>query len=206
MVARRRQRLADFPLVGLRIIDLMPADACALVGGRSGAADQMDLAVKCHGRGSAARTRQWRNGRPLVGRHVVEKRIRIRIAVLFDETAERVNPAGIRHDGDVVGAARQWRGVEPPVVLRIVNMVIGAVDASLAIAADDMHSPRPGRSPRHFTSRQRQSRLGGPAALRALRRGTVHLSLADLLGREMMRCAALKSDERIGRGLCLRQG
>ena len=57
MVARRRQRLADIPLVGLRIVDLMPADAGTLVGGGASAADQMDLAVERDGRGSTARTR-----------------------------------------------------------------------------------------------------------------------------------------------------
>src|SRR5258705_3738186 len=45
MVARRRQRLSDFPLVGLRIIDLMPTDAGALAGGSAGTPDQMYLSV-----------------------------------------------------------------------------------------------------------------------------------------------------------------
>src|SRR6187455_2698781 len=89
MVARRGERFADFPFVGLRIIDLMPADAGALIGGSAGAADQMYLSVKRDGRGGTARTRQGCDGRPLVRCHVVSKRIRIRIAVLFDEPAER---------------------------------------------------------------------------------------------------------------------
>src|SRR4029450_807902 len=43
MVARRGERFADFPFVGLRIINLVPADAGALIGGSAGAADQMYL-------------------------------------------------------------------------------------------------------------------------------------------------------------------
>src|SRR6266508_1693543 len=94
MVARRRQRFSNFPPVGLRIIDLMPTDAGALVGGSAGAADQVYLSVQRDGCGGAARTREWGDGRPLVGSHIVGKCARIRIAILFDEAAKRVDPAG----------------------------------------------------------------------------------------------------------------
>src|SRR5215207_8566701 len=64
MVARRRQRFSDFPFVGLRIIDLVPTDAGALVGGSAGAADQMYLSVERNGCGRTARTREGCDGRP----------------------------------------------------------------------------------------------------------------------------------------------
>src|SRR6185436_7882488 len=57
MVARGGEGFTDVPLVRLRIIDLMPTDAGALVGGCAGAADQMYLSVKRNGCGRPARPR-----------------------------------------------------------------------------------------------------------------------------------------------------
>src|SRR5262249_45346359 len=159
---------------------LVPADAGALHGRRTGAANQVDFSIKRDGGGSTPRALQGSDRGPLVRRDIVEIRVRIGIAVLLDEAAERVNAPRIRNDRDMLGGAWQRRSVEPEVVFGIVDVVIGAVDASFAIAADDMHAARPRRRPGHLAARQRQRGFRSPAALRPLWRRAFRLALADL--------------------------
>ena len=62
MVARTWQGFAAAPVVGLRIIDLVPTHTGALFGGGGSTADQMHLAVQGHGGSGAARAGHGRNG------------------------------------------------------------------------------------------------------------------------------------------------
>ena len=57
VVARAGQRLARAPAVGLRVVDLVPADAGALGRGLGGAADQVDAARRARTAAAAPRGR-----------------------------------------------------------------------------------------------------------------------------------------------------
>ena len=200
MVARAGQRLAHLPSVGLGIVDLVPADAGAL-GRRGGrAADQIDPAVQHHCRAGAARPRQRCDRVPAIRGDIVGEGLVVGRGVLQQETAERIDAAAIRCDRDVVGAARQRRARQPRLGGGIEDMIEGAIDPALAVAADDVEAVAERGRPGHLAARQRQRRPRFPAALRALRRGTVGDALGFLLGRDVMRRAAVELGVGLGRG------
>src|SRR5205823_1158341 len=96
VIARTWERLSRFPALRLWIIDFMPCNTRAFAGGLARAADQMNLAVERDGRRGAARSRQWRNARPTIGRDVVRVSVIIRMAILFGKSAKRVHATRIR--------------------------------------------------------------------------------------------------------------
>jgi hypothetical protein len=172
MIARARERLSSLPAIRLRVVRFMPPDACALARRFCRAADHVNMACECDGAGRAARSRQRRNGCPAIGCDVVRVGIAIRVAVLLDETAERVDATAEGGNRDVVRTAWQWRADEPAIGRRIVDLVIVAIDAPLAVTADDMHAAGPCSGPVHFTARDRQRCALHPPARCTRRRGS----------------------------------
>src|SRR5690606_27942863 len=86
------------------------------------------------------------------------------LAVLLDEPAESVEPAVDDAHADVVRAQRKRRAVEPFVRLRVVDVMIVAIDALLAVAAEQMHLPVPYGCPGHLAAGNGKRRLGRPPA------------------------------------------
>jgi hypothetical protein len=103
---------------------------------------------------------------------------------LLDEAADRVELAVEEHDADVVRPARQRGGGRPAVGRGVVHVVVRAVDALLAVAADDVHPVLVRGGPRHLAARQRQRGLRDPPPRRGgLRRHAVeHVLLRGELG------------------------
>ena len=89
----------------------------------------------------------------------------VRRAVLLEEAAEGVKPVAERGDAHVVGPARQRRQLLPPVGARVVGVVVGAVDALLGVAADEMDAAAELRRPGHLRARDRERRQRPPGAL-----------------------------------------
>jgi hypothetical protein len=88
----------------------------------------------------------------------------VRRAVLLEEAAEGVEPPVERGDAHVVGPARQRRQLLPPVDARVVGVVVGAVDALLGVAADEVDAAAELRRPGHLGAwRTAPGRLGGGA-------------------------------------------
>lgn len=160
----------------------------------------MNPAIQHHRSACAARARQRRDLVPAVGRHVIGICVVIGIAVLLDKAAERIDTSGIGGDRDVIGPARQRRAVEPDVFRGLVDVMIGAIDAALAVTADDMQPARPCGGPCHLAARQGQCGAGDPAAWRARRCWTVGNALGLFVRRDVMRGIAAQARERLGRG------
>ena len=204
VVPRARQRLEQRPAVCARVVSLVPADAGALFFRRRSAADQVNSPVERNRARSAARPRKRRKRRPAVGGHVVSVRVADRVRVLIDETAQRIDPPGQGGHGDVVGPARQRGGRIPAVAGGIVDVVDGAIDPPLAVAADDVQPSRPGRGPCHLAARQGQGGPRRPAPGRPRQGRAFRHALRLLAGREVAghRATLAEPGERLRRGTC----
>ena len=64
----------------------------------------------------------------------------------------------------MVRPARQGRGLDPAVGRPVIHVMIGPIDALLAVAADEMHPPCMLDGPGHLAARKRQRRALDPAA------------------------------------------
>ena len=84
--SRTAHACKDRIFVGRGIINLVPLDRADIAP-----AEQMDLAIEHDRRHCSARPREAGDRRPLVGRCIVDEALRMRAAILFDESAERVN-------------------------------------------------------------------------------------------------------------------
>ena len=103
----------------------------------------------------------------------------------------------MRRHRHMVGAARQRRRLEPAVGGGVVDMVVGAVDPALAIAADDVHPAVERRRPGHLAARERAARRAPPSGRAGRRRRAVHHPLRFLLRGQVVRHAALEALEGI---------
>src|SRR5690606_9972041 len=88
--------------------------------------------------------------RPRVLLGIVGKTLRVRRVVLPDEATDCVKLAVEGRDADVVCTLRERRDGLPAIGLLIVNVMIVAVDALLAVTADEMHLSLMLGRPRHF--------------------------------------------------------
>lgn len=105
--------------------------------------------------------------RAVEGEHAIMRR-----PVLLGKATERVKPLAVAGDADMVRATRQFSQRLPLVGLRIVGVMIGAVDALFGVAADEMHSAAIFGSPSHFGAWESVAGLSisiGLACLRPMR-------------------------------------
>ena len=116
-------------------------------------------AMAPHARGSGAMVRQA----AAAALEVEGEAFVVRLAVLLDEAADGVERVVEHRDADVIGALGQRRGIDPAIAGGIVDLVVGPVDALLAVAADEVHAVGVRHGPGHLAARQRQRRLGHPA-------------------------------------------
>ena len=175
MVASGGQRGTPRPAVGLRVVHEVPVDR-ALVGKRVAgrAADAVQDPVERDARDRSARRGQRGNAAPRVGSRVPHEALGVGPPVLLDEAADRVELAVEEHYADVVRAAGQRRRDGPAVDRRVVDLVVGPVDALLAVAAGQVHPVGKRGRPGHLAARQRQRRARDPAPRRrGLRRHAV---------------------------------
>ena len=106
----------------------------------------------------------------------------VRIAILLDETTQRIDPGLVGNHGNMVGPARQWCGGEPKVLLGLVDVVVAAVNPAFAITSNDMQAPRPFGCPGHFAARNRQGGTAYPASRGTHRGRAIERALRFLIG------------------------
>jgi hypothetical protein len=161
MVTLPGQRCSALPAVGLRIVDFVPVDRTRVATG-----DRMHAAGEYLDRDRPARTAQRADAPPFVRFGIPHMVLGMRRAVLLDEAAQRIDEAIVhRRHADMVGAVGDGGSLFPAIGLRIVHMVIVAIDPLQAIAADDVHLSAAGRRPCHLAARDGQVRTRHPAAL-----------------------------------------
>ena len=201
MVARRGHWPAPHPAVRGRVVNFVPRHAGAFIGRVGSTADEVDLAVQRHRGGSGARAWQLGDLAPAVRGHLIDECQVVGEAILLDEATQRIDAPGMGHHRHMVGAARQRGRIEPAVGGGVVDGVVGAVEAALAIAAHDVHPVLPGRRPGHFAARYGHVGARCPAAGGAGRGRAVDHPLGFLRRRQMMRRATLKDvGVGVGRG------
>ena len=158
--------------VARRIVDLVPFHRAHVA-----AAEQMNLAVEHDRRDRAARARQAGDRRPLVGRRVIDETLRMRAAVLLDETAEGVNLGADRNAGDVIARMREHRLQRPRFRRRVIDLMKILIDAMLGIAGDAVDLAA-ALDHRMFAGRDRHARLLDPfAGIGGFRRHARHVAL-----------------------------
>ncbi|CAA9362482.1 MAG: hypothetical protein AVDCRST_MAG90-3111 [uncultured Microvirga sp.] len=148
--------------------------ALGLVGVADRAADGVEFSALRHAGNGAGRARQRGDLLPAASRGVEGETERVRPPILVEVAADRIKPAVEHRDADMVCSARQRRGLEPAIAGRVIDLMVGPVDALLAIAADEVELAVALRRPRHLRPRQRQCGARGPAArIRGLGGGAV---------------------------------
>ena len=88
----------------------------------------------------------------------------------------------------------------------VINVVVVTVDRALDVSARHMHARHGRRGPGHLAARNRQGSPRHPAPARPGRCSAVGDALALLLGRHVVRHAALKFGVGVGGGRDYRQG
>nr|EZQ06553.1 hypothetical protein ABAZ39_21950 [Azospirillum argentinense] len=125
---------------------------------------------------------------------------------MLDEPAKRVDAASFCGDRDMVGATRQGSALIPEVGHRGIDVVVGPIDGTFAIAAHDMHPFRTDGGPGHFAAWDRKRGAADPTTRRAGRNWTVEDTLRFLIRRQMVRHATLEASIGVCGGPQLRQG